>query len=178
MNDDTPLGNLPAPIDLTKARIDRAHRDGPRWSCQQLVNRSAAVTVALIERAVEAAKTAGLPFRDIFYYDLQHADILVNRQGLDLIAAIMSPSDILATTEPTEVSQPVEPPRQLHPHGAADLTLATARPERDRLVDRTDVLDKVGVLRMLPDGLHATTEMVATFYEVDRDTTIRPLSAL
>ena len=47
-----------------------------------------------------------------------------------------------------------------------DLTLATARAERDALADRTDVLDKVGVLRTLPDDMHAMTEQVAAYYEV------------
>jgi hypothetical protein len=32
-----------------------------------------------------------------------------------------------------------------------------------------DVLNKVGVLATLPDDIHCTTEMVATFYEVDRE---------
>lgn len=50
-----------------------------------------------------------------------------------------------------------------------DLTLASARDERDALASRTDVLDKVGVLRTLPDGMHVTTDMVAEFYGVDRE---------
>lgn len=49
---------------------------------------------------------------------------------------------------------------------AVDLTETSARAQRDQLADRTDVLDKVGVLRCLPDNLHATTDMVAEFYEV------------
>lgn len=49
---------------------------------------------------------------------------------------------------------------------AVDLTDTRARGDRDRLADRTDVLDKVGVLRTLPDDLHVTTDMVAKFYEV------------
>jgi len=51
-----------------------------------------------------------------------------------------------------------------------DLTLAAARSERDALAARTDVLDKVGVLRTLPDDMHVTTEMVAEFYEVPEGT--------
>jgi phage antirepressor YoqD-like protein len=50
-----------------------------------------------------------------------------------------------------------------------DLTSSVARVERDRLADRTDVLDKVGVLRTLPDDMHVTTDMVAAFYEVHVD---------
>lgn len=48
----------------------------------------------------------------------------------------------------------------------SDLTLPAARDERDRLATRTDVLDKVGVLRTLPDDMHVTTPMVAEFYNV------------
>ncbi|MET8648543.1 phage antirepressor KilAC domain-containing protein [Nocardia aurea] len=51
-----------------------------------------------------------------------------------------------------------------------DLTLTSARTERDALADRTDVLDKIGVLRALPDDMHVTTEMVAEFYEVPQET--------
>lgn len=56
---------------------------------------------------------------------------------------------------------------------AVDLTSTSARADRDRLADRTAVLDKVGVLRTLPDDMHATTEMVAEFYEVDRETILK-----
>ncbi|GFG72721.1 phage antirepressor KilAC domain-containing protein [Mycobacterium botniense] len=51
-----------------------------------------------------------------------------------------------------------------------DLTAASARADRDRLASRTDVLDKVGVLRTLPDDMHVTTDMVAAFYEVPAKT--------
>lgn len=53
---------------------------------------------------------------------------------------------------------------------SADLTLTSAREERDALASRTDVLDKVKVLRTLPDDMHVTTEMVAEFYEVPKET--------
>lgn len=53
---------------------------------------------------------------------------------------------------------------------STDLTLTEARAERDALATRTDVLDKVGVLRTLPDDMHVTTEMVAEFYEVPQET--------
>lgn len=53
---------------------------------------------------------------------------------------------------------------------STDLTVIEARAERDALADRTDVLDKVGVLRMLPDDAHCNTDMVASFYEVSVDT--------
>ncbi|MFH5209222.1 phage antirepressor KilAC domain-containing protein [Antrihabitans sp. NCIMB 15449] len=50
-----------------------------------------------------------------------------------------------------------------------DITAPEARSQRDALTERTDVLDKVGVLRTLPDDLHVTTPMVAEFYAVDID---------
>lgn len=56
---------------------------------------------------------------------------------------------------------------------SADLTIPEARAERDALAGRTEVLDKVGVLRCLPDDMHATTDMVAGFYEVDRETILK-----
>lgn len=48
----------------------------------------------------------------------------------------------------------------------ADLTLTSARTQRDALAGRVDVLDKVKVLHTLPDDMHVTTDMVAEFYEV------------
>ncbi|AZI62760.1 hypothetical protein EHW12_17505 [Rhodococcus sp. NJ-530] len=51
-----------------------------------------------------------------------------------------------------------------------DLTVPAARAQRDTLVTRTDVLDKVKVLSLLPDGIHATVEQVATFFEVPAKT--------
>lgn len=51
----------------------------------------------------------------------------------------------------------------------SDLTLPNAKDERDQLVTRTDVLDKVGVLSTLPDDMHCTIEQVATYFEVDRE---------
>lgn len=53
---------------------------------------------------------------------------------------------------------------------STDLTLVTARADRDELVARTDVLDKVGALRTLPDDMHVQTAEVASFYEVDPGT--------
>lgn len=54
-----------------------------------------------------------------------------------------------------------------------DLTLPEARAQRDSLTARVDVLDKVGSLATLPDDMHVTTDMVATFYEVDRETILK-----
>ncbi|MEV5394413.1 hypothetical protein AB0K56_29210, partial [Nocardia farcinica] len=54
-----------------------------------------------------------------------------------------------------------------------DLTTPDARSRRDALAARVDVLDKVGVLRTLPDDMHVTTDMVADFYEVDRETVLK-----
>lgn len=51
-----------------------------------------------------------------------------------------------------------------------DLTAPNARAERDSLATRTDVLDKVKVLSLLPDDMHATTEQVANYFEVGIET--------
>ncbi|MEU0028620.1 restriction endonuclease [Streptomyces sp. NPDC006335] len=37
---------------------------------------------------------------------------------------------------------------------------------RDGVLERTDVLDRVKVLSLLPDGMHVTTAMVAAYFEV------------
>ena len=41
---------------------------------------------------------------------------------------------------------------------------------RDLLIAQVDVLDKVKALALLPDGINATVEMVANYYEVGKDT--------
>lgn len=51
----------------------------------------------------------------------------------------------------------------------SDLTVPEARAERDSLATRVEVLDKVGALATLPDDMHVTTDMVASFYDVDAD---------
>ncbi|MBV6697492.1 ORF6N domain-containing protein [Kitasatospora aureofaciens] len=48
--------------------------------------------------------------------------------------------------------------------------LTESRTMRAATVERTDVLTKVKALALLPDGVHATTELVAGFYEVDAET--------
>lgn len=53
---------------------------------------------------------------------------------------------------------------------SADLTVPEARAERDALAGRVDAIDKVGVLRCLPDDMNVTTDMVAEFYEVPIET--------
>jgi len=50
-----------------------------------------------------------------------------------------------------------------------DLTNPERRRERDALADRTDVLDKVGALALLPGDTYTTTDLVAGFYGVDRN---------
>ena len=37
---------------------------------------------------------------------------------------------------------------------------------RNSVLDRTDVLDRVKALSLLPDGMHVTTAMVAAYFEV------------
>lgn len=50
--------------------------------------------------------------------------------------------------------------------GVAEIALTESRTMRAATIDRTDVLDRVGGLAMLPDDMHATTDGVASFYEV------------
>lgn len=50
----------------------------------------------------------------------------------------------------------------------ADLTTPEARPHRDALADRTDALDRVKALRLLPGDTYATTDLVAGYYGVDK----------
>lgn len=52
--------------------------------------------------------------------------------------------------------------------------LLESRTLRTSVLERTDVLDRVKALSLLPDGLHVTTAMVAAFYEV-AETAIRQL---
>ncbi|PJE99448.1 restriction endonuclease [Streptomyces carminius] len=44
--------------------------------------------------------------------------------------------------------------------------LLESRSLRESVVDRTETLDKVKVLSVLPDGFHVTTQMVADYFEV------------
>lgn len=52
------------------------------------------------------------------------------------------------------------------PERSNELVLTESRTMRDQTIDRTDVLDKVKALALLPDGMHATTEIVAEYFEV------------
>ncbi|WP_306184618.1 restriction endonuclease [Streptomyces sp. MK5] len=47
-----------------------------------------------------------------------------------------------------------------------DSALLESRSLRDSVLDRTDVLDRVKALSLLPDGMHVTTAMVAAYFEV------------
>lgn len=53
------------------------------------------------------------------------------------------------------------------PDQPSELVLTESRTMRAQTATRVDVLDKVKALALLPDGVHATTEIVASFYEVD-----------
>lgn len=53
------------------------------------------------------------------------------------------------------------------PDQSGELVLTESRTMRAQTADRVDVLDKVKALTLLPDGTHATTEIVASYYEVD-----------
>ncbi|MFE9865893.1 hypothetical protein ACFYPZ_24665 [Streptomyces sp. NPDC005506] len=50
-----------------------------------------------------------------------------------------------------------------------ELVLTESRTMRAQTIGRTDALDKVKALAMLPDSLHVTTEMAAAYYEVDTE---------
>ncbi|MER7777067.1 restriction endonuclease [Streptomyces sp. NPDC096191] len=47
-----------------------------------------------------------------------------------------------------------------------ETALLESRTLRSGVLDRTDVLDRVKALSLLPDGLHVTTAMVAAYFEV------------
>jgi hypothetical protein len=50
-----------------------------------------------------------------------------------------------------------------------ELVLTESRTMRAQTADRVDVLDKVKALALLPDGVHATIEIVAGFFEASVD---------
>lgn len=49
-------------------------------------------------------------------------------------------------------------------------SLIESKSLRESVIDRTDVLNKVKALTMLPDDLHITMEMTAEYYEVPKQT--------
>ena len=53
------------------------------------------------------------------------------------------------------------------PDQPSELVLTESRTMRAQTADRVDVLDKVKALALLPDGVHASTEIVASYFEVD-----------
>lgn len=55
-----------------------------------------------------------------------------------------------------------------------ETVLLESKTLRTSVLERTEVLDRVKTLSLLPDGLHVTTAMVAAFYEV-AETAIRQL---
>lgn len=50
-----------------------------------------------------------------------------------------------------------------------EIALTESRAMRAQTADRVDVLDKVKALALLPDGVHATTEIVASYFGVGVD---------
>lgn len=56
-----------------------------------------------------------------------------------------------------------------------EVALLESKALRDSVLDRTDVLDRVKALSLLPDGMH-TTAMVATYFGVTAEA-IRQLRA-
>lgn len=55
------------------------------------------------------------------------------------------------------------------PDQTSELVLTESRTMRAKTADRVDVLDKVKALSLLPDGMHATADGVASYYEVHDD---------
>lgn len=55
-----------------------------------------------------------------------------------------------------------------------EVVLLESRTMRDGVAERTEVLDRVKALSLLPDGMHVTTAMVAAYFEV-AETVIRAL---
>ncbi|MER8004831.1 hypothetical protein [Streptomyces sp. NPDC094149] len=53
------------------------------------------------------------------------------------------------------------------PEQSSELVLTESRTMRAQTAGRVDVLDKVKALTLLSDGTHATTEIVADYFEVD-----------
>ncbi|MDQ0934071.1 restriction endonuclease [Streptomyces turgidiscabies] len=47
-----------------------------------------------------------------------------------------------------------------------ETALLESKTPRDSALERTDVLDRVKALSLLPDGMHVTTAMVATYFQV------------
>ncbi|MET7692512.1 hypothetical protein ABZT06_31820 [Streptomyces sp. NPDC005483] len=45
-----------------------------------------------------------------------------------------------------------------------DTALLESKSLRDSVLERTDVLDRVKALSLLPDGMHVTTAMVASYF--------------
>ncbi|MFE7535258.1 hypothetical protein ACFU67_13410 [Streptomyces rhizosphaericola] len=52
---------------------------------------------------------------------------------------------------------------------APDLAFTESRTMRAQTADRVDVLDKVKALALLPDGVHATVEIVASYFDSSVD---------
>ncbi|MEU7045779.1 hypothetical protein AB0A77_32615 [Streptomyces varsoviensis] len=50
-----------------------------------------------------------------------------------------------------------------------EAALLESRAMRDSVMGHVEVLDKVGALRLLPDGIHITTEDVAAFFDIHRE---------
>lgn len=52
---------------------------------------------------------------------------------------------------------------------STDVVLIESASLRAQHINRTDILDKVKALRLLPDNVHASIELVASYYEVHAD---------
>src|SRR5689334_25080500 len=81
----------------------------------------------------------------------------------------MSRSPLLAPGYGQCLACPNETGKGLHTLMHDEKVLLESRSLRDSLAARTDALDRVKALRVLPDGLHVTTEIVAEFFVVHRE---------
>jgi len=70
---------------------------------------------------------------------------------------------------PTSARQKVTAMSPIFPDQPNELVLTESRTLRDVHAFRVDVLDKVKALALLPDDTHATTEIVASYFEVGVD---------
>jgi|GEM_PF-3761672 len=92
--------------------------------------------------------------------------ITTNNNGTDHAAATADVTSAVETNPQARNEFTVNDTSLSIASEVVDLTVPAARAQRDTLAARTDVLDKVKVLSLLPDGMNLTTEQVATYFEV------------
>lgn len=78
----------------------------------------------------------------------------------------MSNNATALVAPPTPADQHISAAAPTAALGVTEIALTESRTMRAAVIDRTEVLDKVGGLVLLPDDMHATTDGVASFYKV------------